>query len=342
MPSSFEAEDLPALAIIITCWNYEEYVTHAIRSVLAQQRDDCELVVIDDGSTDASWKVIESLDVRAYRIENCGQRMACLFGLAHTTAPFVLFLDADDELEQGAIDEIISWLDRDVAKLQFCLRRIQFDQPATGDLLPKPMFFREREALARRILGTGTYPTPPTSGNVFRRDVCLHLEDAGYDDAVDGIMLFAAPFLGDVVALPSALGKYRVHDRNNSGLGRSLDPQILRKEMSRYVARMDHLRRILQTLGRSDQLVAPDETYFFLERSFYLHVAEGGHPPITHFLRLLRAISRDEASWRKKTGLGLFHILMWLLPNRRACNGLSYRLNGGGRSSIGLLRALMR
>jgi glycosyltransferase involved in cell wall biosynthesis len=58
----------------------------------------------------------------AFRIDNSGTRLACLFGLDQTRAPFVLFLDADDELKPGALGKIIDCLDPGVAKLQFLSR----------------------------------------------------------------------------------------------------------------------------------------------------------------------------------------------------------------------------
>src|SRR6266436_10093186 len=120
----------PKLAVVISCYNYESFVERAIQSVLSQGRDDFELVVVDDGSTDGSWDVISRSGVTAFKIENSGQRLACLFGLDKTKAPFVLFLDADDELKPGALGKIVDRLDPGVAKLQFSLTLIDSDGTA--------------------------------------------------------------------------------------------------------------------------------------------------------------------------------------------------------------------
>ena len=42
----------PKLAVIITCFNYANFIGRAIKSVVDQCNDSCEMVVIDDGSTD--------------------------------------------------------------------------------------------------------------------------------------------------------------------------------------------------------------------------------------------------------------------------------------------------
>ncbi|MDP9811575.1 glycosyltransferase involved in cell wall biosynthesis [Rhizobium tibeticum] len=331
----------PRLAVIITCWNYAEYVSLAIRSVLDQRCNECELIVIDDGSTDTSWSVIQEHGVRAYRIENSGQRAACLYGLGKTRAPFVLFLDADDELQPGSLTIILEKLDDRVAKLQFPLVRIDRDGAVIGQPVPRLTAFRDRRALASRVLKTGTYASPPTSGNVFRRDACRFLEEADYESAVDGVILFAVPFLGDVVSLSEALGRYRVHDRNDSGLGRPLDAKLLRRELARFTARMDHLRRILEPMAQAQNLARAEDTHFYLERSCYLAVAEGRPVPIGNLARLVQRVWENDESMKTRAALVAFLILTAILPNRRAQQGLSYRLNTNQRSMTGLLRSLL-
>lgn len=328
----------PKLAIVITCWNYERYVEHAIRSVVAQGRDDCELVVVDDGSTDASWNVIRRSGVRAFRIENGGQRAACLFGLDRTRAPFILFLDADDELKPGSLETIIAALDPDTAKLQFPLTRIDADGNVIGAAPPALEAFRARDVLARRVLRTGVYTTPPTSGNVFRRDVCELLREAAYDKAVDGVILFAAPFMGDIVSLSEALGLYRIHDRNDSGLGRPLDPQSLERDIRRFTERMDHLSTIVSRLGETRRLVKPQDTYFYLERRFCFDVASGRRPSPGALPRLLLRLLKEYYPLKTKAAMAAFFLAATWLPNPRARALLSYRFKVGSRSPFGFLK----
>ena len=330
----------PKIAVVITCWNYEAYVANAIRSVVSQGCDECELVVIDDGSTDASWDVIQRERVTAYRIENSGQRAAGLYGLERTQAPFVLFLDADDELAPGSLATILPELDDGVAKLQFSLTRIDHGGNVLGAGTTVEGF-RDRHVIADSVLHTGVYTSPPTSGNVFRRDVCEYLIEMDYDPAIDGLLLFVAPFMGDIVSLPQRLGRYRIHGRNFSGLGRPVDPASLREELRRFVMRMEHLRRILKPTGRADALIQPDEAYYYLERNFYLAIAEGKRPSIKFLLSLLRKLWRQHYSLKTKGTIAAFCLLTMVLPNRNARRGLAYRLNGGNRSTVGLIQALM-
>jgi glycosyltransferase involved in cell wall biosynthesis len=333
--------DAPKLAVIITCYNYETFVERAIRSVLDQGRDDCELVVVDDGSTDGSWDVITRTGVTAFRLPNGGARRACLFGFDRTRAPFILFLDADDELKPGSLAKIIHLLDPGVAKLQFSLTRIDGDGNIISGAFPALGSFRDRKILAREVLRCGVYKSPPTSGNVFRRDVCELLREADYDMFVDGVTLFAAPLMGDIVSMSDEIGCYRIHGRNDSGLGRAPDPATLEREINRYLARMQHLRKIIQRLRPDQELFDPRDTFYFREHQLFLDIASGRRPRLSGLLRLMPRLITEPLSIKNKVGMATFFVLASVLPRQRGMSLLAYRLKTGERTASGLAKEVL-
>jgi glycosyltransferase involved in cell wall biosynthesis len=334
--------DPPKLSVIITNYNYGSFVERAITSVVRQKHPDYELLVVDDGSTDNSWDVIKQTGVPALRLANGGQRVACLKGLEHTSAPFVLFLDADDELKPGSLATIVDMLDPEVAKLQFGLEIIDSLGASVANKHWSLGRFRSRETLANEVLRRGVYRTPPTSGNVFRRDVCELLRDADYDQAADGIILFAAPFFGDVVSIPEELGRYRVHERNKSGFGRAPEVASLERERSRFVARNNHLRQVLRAFGRDHELTSPEQTFYFRERSHYVDIASGRRPKLKHWMALLCSVLGEPFSPKKKIAMSLFVVLSSLLPNDQRRSLVTYRLHAGPRSAGGFIRSGLR
>jgi len=323
----------PKLAVVISCYNYEDFVERAISSALNQGRDDCEVIVVDDGSTDNSWAVICRSGARAFRIRNSGQRAACLFGFEQTRAPYVLFLDADDELKPGAIEAIIGRLDPQVAKLQFPLTPIDADGRILGEAHPALEAFRSGAPLARRVLRNGVYKSPPTSGNVFRRDLCEVLRDAGYDNAVDGVILFAAPFFGDVLSVSEPLGLYRIHTRNKSGVGRTPDASLFRRDMDRFLARMDHLGAVIQRSEPGLDLPAPQKVFYYNELSFWHSIASGRRPPLTDLMALLDTLLGEDFSFRNKIAMAAFFLLAAAAPNAKAKALLAYRFKVRRRST---------
>lgn len=331
----------PDLAVIITCYNYASFVGRAIESVVNQGRLDCELVVVDDGSTDGSWDVISSFDVAAFKINNSGQRAACLFGLKQTRAPFVLFLDADDELKPGALEAIINRLDPDVAKLQFALTLIDANGNRIGPAASPLETFRDREKLTRQVLRSGVYRTPPTSGNVFRRDVCNLLREADYDKAVDGVILFAAPLMGDVVSISDELGCYRIHGSNDSGLGGEPEAALIERDIHRFLIRMQHLRSIVARLGIQQELVDPLDAFYCRERQLCLDIMSGRRPRLTALPGLLSKLAFEPFSAKNKLAMALFFSLSSVLPNERARVLVAYRLKAGRRSALGFAKSIL-
>lgn len=290
----------PVLAIIINCFNYERYVHRAIQSVVSQNNRCCEIIVVDDGSTDQSWTVIQSSGVRAFRKTNGGQVSACLLGLDNTTAPFVLFLDADDQLLPNSLAVIISALDANIAKLQFPLMRIDDAGSVIAPAFPSLPEGRERDRFKKFVNESGTYVSPPTSGNVFRRDVCELLREATYDSAVDGVILSAAPFFGDIVSLKRPLGCYRIHGKNKSGVRSMLSLSLLERHKRRFSDRVLHLKSALRQRGLVDSVQPPTQMYFY---SIY---------EITHDILSGRRVSAKNAL----RAVGRFP--SWYSPLRRA------------------------
>lgn len=329
----------PRLAVIIPCFNYERYVGRAIESVVSQGHDDVDLLVVDDGSTDASWQVIQDYGLaKAYRVPNGGPLKACLAAVRHTTAEFVLVLDADDELKPGSLNRILPLLTPEVAKLQFTLSLVDAQGRVLGDPAPQLRDFRGRHSLTEEIRATGSFTNPPTSGNVFRRDIFELLQDVDYDCYIDGVTLFAAPFFGDVVSLSDQLGCYRLHGANVSGIGVKPNAAKIRAEIDRFVARLDHLRRILDERGVIHGIPPATETFFHRERSLYLAIAEGRRPSGSNVVGALAALWRQPMTIERKAALVVLALASLALPPNRAVPLLAYRMSPGRRSASGFIR----
>jgi glycosyltransferase involved in cell wall biosynthesis len=96
------------VSLIITTYNYDQYVERAIRSALEQSldRSQYEVLVVNDASTDRTEAVLENyLDlVRVFNLkENLGLSGARNFGLKKSKGQFVVFLDADDYIHRDLL-----------------------------------------------------------------------------------------------------------------------------------------------------------------------------------------------------------------------------------------------
>lgn len=88
------------VSVIITSYNYEHFISFAIESALNQKYGNVEILIIDDGSTDGSRKIIEKYSsekkIRIFFQKNSGQAAATNRGIMEASGKYIAFLDADD------------------------------------------------------------------------------------------------------------------------------------------------------------------------------------------------------------------------------------------------------
>jgi glycosyltransferase involved in cell wall biosynthesis len=86
------------ISVIIPCFNAQRYIAAAVRSVLAQDWPDLEVIVVDDGSSDRSAELVRDTfpEVTLLRQTNQGVAAARNLGIRHSQSDWIAFLDADD------------------------------------------------------------------------------------------------------------------------------------------------------------------------------------------------------------------------------------------------------
>jgi hypothetical protein len=215
-----------SFSVVIPNYNYGHFLGAAVRSALALEWPDVEVIVVDDGSTDDSLDVLGPFgsSITVLTQENSGPRVACNRGFAASHGDCVIFLDSDDQVDASLAREVGRVWRPGVSKVQVEMRRVDSQGSPTGSVFPDLSAVPSPQEILRWMEQTGAYPTPPGSGNVYSRDFLERLFplDDSCGDATDSACLAAAPFLGEVITVGKPLVSYRVHENNRSKLNETV------------------------------------------------------------------------------------------------------------------------
>ena len=108
----------PPVSVLMPAYNTEKYIAEAIDSVLKQNLQVFELIIVDDGSTDGTAEVIKKYQDRDSRIKyfyqpNSGVAAARNRCIAEATGKYLTFLDSDDWWEPVFLEKMLSPLEQD-------------------------------------------------------------------------------------------------------------------------------------------------------------------------------------------------------------------------------------
>ena len=92
------------VSIIVPIYNVEKYIDKCLKSLTHQTLDDIEIIIVNDGSSDNSQKIIDKYskkykNIKAYKKKNGGLSSARNYGLKHAKGEYIGFVDGDDYIE---------------------------------------------------------------------------------------------------------------------------------------------------------------------------------------------------------------------------------------------------
>ena len=106
----------PAISIVVPAYNKEPYIKQCMDSLINQTLKNIEIIVVDDASTDNTLQILRDYEKKDSRVKiiatehNCGRHVARKTGVQETSGDYVLFVDADDEIELKACEVLYSYV----------------------------------------------------------------------------------------------------------------------------------------------------------------------------------------------------------------------------------------
>lgn len=233
---------LSKVSVIIPCFNQGQYIDDAVNSVLKQTYQDFEIIVVNDGSTEAltinKLKIYDQPKTQVIHTPNLGLSAARNNGIKVGSGEYILVLDADDSFEPTFLDKAVSHLDQhlEIGVVTCGIRSFGEEEwtsyPTGGDVTA--FFFKSNSC-----------------GNALFRKKCW--EDAGgYDENMkegyeDWNFWLAVTKKGwKVYSIPELLFNYRTSKTSMAKESKKINAELMRQIVTNHKGIFqDHVENII-------------------------------------------------------------------------------------------------
>jgi glycosyltransferase involved in cell wall biosynthesis len=301
--------------IVISNYNYGEFLTDAVESACRQSHSKVNVVVVDDGSTDDSRERLRAYEGRVEIVlkENGGQASALNAGMARCQGEIVIFLDADDMLRPWGAERVAENFaaDPDLTRVQFRMAFIDAAGNPTGETLPSGHRRAPTGDLRRAELA---FPFDLAwlagGGTAFRTEplrTIFPIPERDYPRCgADWYVVHLMALLGEAGYVDEVCADYRLHGRNGyARQDQRLDLEQVRHSIAYSAPTKVALARLADQVGleRPERILSLSD---LANRLISLRLEPRTHPiPDDSVVRLLadsvRAAGRRfDVSWPMK------------------------------------------
>ncbi len=256
------------ISVVIPVYNAADVIGRCLDSILGNQTD-LEVVAVNDGSTDGSGEVLDSYAAKDARVkvfhqENRGNSLSRDAGIEKSSGDYIMFADADDRLEKGALDLLAVYLARKPDLLAFGYWIDFVEENYSVDRILQDKTYRDSFAAAVDFIrDTGSFNL--LWNKVYRADLLRGHHDFPFMKTTGQDFIFNChvfPRINSVISISTQLYHYEKRAREtmvtrylSDGYG-----NLQRKEQA--------LGEMLEAYGRSNDPVYAD--YMLSEYEVYV------------------------------------------------------------------------
>lgn len=210
----------PLVTVVVPVYNAQNYIRAAIDGALGQTYQPCEIIAVNDGSTDDSLRALQDFQGRIEIISqnNSGVSVARNRGASAGRGKYIAFLDSDDVWDSSKIERQVQMMESfPDAVMTYCDHRIIDGSGCVTGASGATQSLRVSGRILRVLLGANTIISP--SLTLVRRDAFR--EAGGFDDALrvseDYDLWLRLSLLGPILYQLETLASYRRHGENKYG-----------------------------------------------------------------------------------------------------------------------------
>jgi glycosyltransferase involved in cell wall biosynthesis len=206
----------PKVSIVTTAYNGEKYLEKFIASMLSQTFDDFEFIIVDDGSTDSTFHMLQQIKdprVRIFKQNNQGQGNALITGIKYAQGELIARIDQDDYSLPDRLMRQVNFMDAN-PRTSLCGSRWQ--ELHIANLTPQRVKFFQSDAEIKKVI---SHFNPFSHSTVmFRKESYFMV--GGYDKsfliAMDYDLYVRLMGIGEVHNIDEVLAVVRIHDESFS------------------------------------------------------------------------------------------------------------------------------
>lgn len=320
----------PLVSLLVPSYNYAGYIREALQSAREQTYAHLEIVVCDDGSSDASCDIVAEMAATDNRIlllrqENAGVAAAMNRAYRACRGEIICLLDADDRFHADKLRRVVEKMQAapDVGFVQHAMEVIDGNGTVLRQL-PEHGMHEEGWLAEKLLVRGGRWRNMPASALCFHRDVADLLFPLPAEDLrsmADAYLYMLAPLLTQVAWLPAPLSAYRLHGANLTG-AQHFDEQLSRKYTDGIARVHDCIAEVIKTRRLDVPTFETRRHLTYLEHDFMRALFAGAERSVLRkkYRHLAGRIQHDDLypAKRKVFGRWMLRIGMLLPVSLRA------------------------
>lgn len=146
-------KEMPLVSIIVPVFNGEAYVKNCLENLLGQTYKNLEIIVIDDGSEDATLEIINQFPIKIIRQTNMGVSVARNVAIDNAKGTFIHFMDVDDRVNGVFYEKMVEAIELNHADMACCGMTSERDRKYSNTFKKMKVFENTADKLKATYVG---------------------------------------------------------------------------------------------------------------------------------------------------------------------------------------------
>ena len=219
------------ISVIVPAFNVESEIANTLNSILKQTYSEIEIIVIDDGSTDKTGRIIDTYASRykqiiAVHTQNQGVTAARLIGIKRAAGEWIGFIDADDEIESDMYELLLKNAELYNADISHCGYQMVFPDGRISYFHNTGCLVQQDKIAGLKDLLDGSLIEPSLCNKLFRKTLFCGLLHNQIDKSIkinEDLLMNYILFSEANTAIFQDVCKYHYLVRNTSASRKSLN-----------------------------------------------------------------------------------------------------------------------